>query len=63
MDSLTVQLSVKKVNKGTSVTFVEEVEGEFDMPAVQSAYISMSALGEIGFEIGDKLEVTISAVK
>jgi len=63
MDSITVQLSVKKVNKGTSVTFTEEVEGEFDMPSVQSAYISKSALGAIGFEIGDTLEVTLRAVK
>lgn len=63
MDSITVQLSVKKINKGTSVTFVEHVEGEFDMPSVQSAYISKSALSAIGFKEGDDLEVTLSVAK
>lgn len=63
MDSITVQLSVKKINKGTSVTFEEPTEGTFDMPSVQSAYISKSALASLGFEEGDALEVTLSVAK
>jgi formylmethanofuran dehydrogenase subunit D len=60
MDSITVQLSVKKINKGATVTFEELTEGTFDVASVQTAYISKSALASLGFEEGDTLEVTLT---
>lgn len=42
-----------------TVRFAEQLAGEFDAPKIGQLYVPKSTLGQLGFESGNTLKVTI----
>jgi hypothetical protein len=53
-----VTLEVERDTKNT-VRFEEVLAGEFDAPKLGQLYVPKSTLGQIGFEAGKQIKVTI----
>lgn len=58
---ITVEFEPEKETKGTW-KFQEVTPGEFAEPKIGSLYVRKNTLGELGYQAGSKLRVTVEVI-